>query len=158
MSDPITDQTVCLLEIDPATFVPLDALYDDLFLQGLMAWIDVDFYEALLRTDERFEVLSGLDELLFGEDIDTWNDLNVLGFLSGPWVRLRKRAISSELVLHDLLHYLQDMNETLEVTWQYLPTGPGADEARRDLLNMLMWGDLLERQIREALRRETNES
>lgn len=158
MPDPITDQTVYLLEIDAATFVPLDALYNELYLEGLMAWTDVYLYEDLLRTDERFEVLGGLDELLFGEEIKTWSELNVLDFLSGPWVRLRKRPISSELVLHDLLLYLQDMNETLEVTWQYLPPGPDAAEARRDLLNMLMWGDLLERQIREALRRETSES
>jgi hypothetical protein len=158
MSDPITDQTVYLLELDPAIFVPLETLYDVLFEQGLMAWIDVEMYRRLLSADERFEVLGGLDELLFGEDIDTWNDLNVLDFLSGPWVRLRKRVISSELVLYDLLQYLQDMNETLEVTWQYLPEGPDSKEARRDLLNMLMWGDLLERQIREALTRETDES
>ncbi len=158
MPDPITDQTAYLLDIDAATFVPLDALYDELFMEGLMAWTDVYLYEQLLRTDERFEVLGGLDELLFGEEIDTWHDLNVLDFLSGPWVRLRRRPISPEMVLHDLLLYLEDMNETLEVTWQYLPPGPGSEEARQDLLTMLMWGDLLERQIREALRRETNES
>ncbi len=151
MPDPITDQTAYLLEQDPSVFVPLDTLYDVLFEQGLMAWIDLETYYLLLLDDDRFEILEGLEEMIFGEEIDAWNGLNVLDFLRGPWVRLRTRIVSPEVVLQDLLVYLENMNETLEATWQYLPAGPESEEAKEDLLNMLMWGDLLERQIREAL-------
>ncbi|MGC9398538.1 MAG: hypothetical protein ACP5HM_05315 [Anaerolineae bacterium] len=151
MADPITDQTAYLLEHDAAIFVPLDTLYEALLEQGLMSQFDLDAYHLLLKSDERFEVLNGLEELLFGDEVDIWSGWYVLDFLSGPWVRLRTRAISPELLLQDLLWYLEEMNETLEATWQYLPEGPESEEARRDLLNLLMWGDLLERHIREAL-------
>jgi hypothetical protein len=150
MTDPITDQTAYLLAIDDAAFVPLDFLYEELMGQGLVSEVNFDLYRWLLEVDERFEVFEGLGEMLFGE-IEEWVQPQVLAFLSGPWVHLLGRPFTMDDLIRDLLHYLVRMNETLEITWQFLPDEPEAAEAKEDLLNMLMWGDMLERRLRATL-------
>lgn len=153
MSDPISDQTAYLLTKNPNIFTPLEQLYRTLSSQGLMAWLELEDYWLLLESDARFEVLAGLREILTWDTLDSHAGLGleVLDFFTGPWVLLRARNYSTTEVLQELLLYLHQMNETLEVTWQYIPDDPDNKFARNNLLNMLMWGDLLEHQIRETL-------
>ncbi len=156
MADPITDQTAYLLTIDDAAFVPLDFLYEELMGQGLVSEVPFDYYCWLLESDERFEVFEGLAEMLFGE-VEGWVQPQVLAFLNGPWVHLLGRPFTMDDLIRDLLHYLMKVNETLEITWQYLPDEPEAAAAKEDLLNMLMWGDMLERRLRATLSNLLNE-
>ncbi len=153
MSDPISDQTAHLLAKNPNIFTPLEQLYDVLSGQGLMSWITMRDYWLLLVTDGRFKVFAGLSEALSGDTLGSNASLGlgVLDFLTGPWVLLRTRRFSTTEVVQELLLYLHQMNEILETTWHFIPNAPESEYAKENLLNMLMWGDLLEHQLRETL-------
>lgn len=151
MNDPMTNRAAELLRRDQDSFVPLDRLYTALTSEGLMAWVDPVIFRRLLESDPRFEVLDGLSENLFPDAALTASGLDVLDFLNGPWVILQERKLSPLDVMTDILHHLQRMNETLEIAWSSLADAPETGETKADLLNMLLLGDLLERQIRDAL-------
>ena len=73
--------------------------------------------------------------------------------LTGPLVMLRERGASTEKIMLDVLLHLQEMNEALETAWQLRPEGN--DEIEAELLNLLMMGDMLEREIRQAIQNGT---
>lgn len=153
MSDPISDQTAYLLAKNPNIFTPLERLYGVLSSQGLMSQLEVEDYWRLLESDDRFEVLAGLGEAL-SEDILNSNaslGLEVLNLLTGPWVLSRTRLFSTTEAKQELLLYLHQMNELLEATWQFIPNMPDREFTKDNLLNILMWSDLLEHQLRETL-------
>ncbi|MEA3308061.1 MAG: hypothetical protein U9Q70_00935 [Chloroflexota bacterium] len=153
MNDPISNQTAYLLAKKPNIFTPLERLYNVLADQGLMSWITLEDYRHLLETDGRFAVFAGLSEALTGDTFasDASLGLGVLDFLTGPWVLLRTRRFSTTEVMQELLLYLHQMNEVLETTWHRLPNMPESEQTKDNLLHMLMWGDLLEHQLRDTL-------
>lgn len=151
MSDPITNHIAHLLETSDHIVIPFDRLYQTLVAEGWMPWIDTDMLESLIVDDPRFELLDGLSE------IDTFRpallaELEIQGLLLGPLVMLRDRASSSEVVMLDLLNYLQAMNRTLESAWHKHSAQEMADEA--EILNLLMMGDMLERELKQSLNLE----
>jgi hypothetical protein len=128
--------------------VPLDDLYDRLAGEGLMVWMTEELLEQFLISDNRFEVYEGLaDSDLFEPMVQA--ELQARGLLSGPLVMLRERASSTEDVLVDMLLHLEEMNTALETAWQLRPEDDPEVEA--ELLNLLMMGDMLEREIKRAL-------
>ena len=108
----------------------------------------LELLEQLLSEDERFEVYEGLaDSELFNPVVQA--ELQSRGLLSGPLVMLRERASSTEEVMLDMLLHLQEMNKALETAWQLRPANN--PEVDAEILNLLMMGDMLEREIRRAL-------
>ena len=148
MSDPISNRAAWILGESAHVLVPLDELYDRLAREGLMVWMTPDLLEQLLMSDERFEVYEGLaDSDLFNPMIQS--ELQTRGLLAGPLIMLRERASSTQEVMLDMLLHLQEMNTALETAWQLRPEGNPEVEA--ELLNLLMMGDMLEREIKRAL-------
>ncbi len=147
-SDPITNRVARILSESSHVLVPLEELYDQLANEGLMVWMTPELLEQLLIDDERFEVYEGLaDSDLFNPMIQA--ELQMRGLLGGPLVLLRERVSSTEEVMLDMLLHLQEMNSALETAWQLRPEGNPEVEA--ELLNLLMMGDMLEREIKRAL-------
>jgi hypothetical protein len=147
-SDPITNRVARILSQSSHVLVPLEELYDQLANEGLMVWMTPELLEQLLIDDERFEVYEGLaDSDLFNPMIQA--ELQMRGLLGGPLVLLRERVSSTEEVMLDMLLHLQEMNSALETAWQLRPEGNPEVEA--ELLNLLMMGDMLEREIKRAL-------
>ncbi len=148
MSDPITDRVAQILSQASHILVPIDELYDQLTGEGFMAWMNPDLFVDLLMSDERFDVYEGLaDSDLFNPIVQS--ELQARGLLSGPLVVLRERGAAKEDVMLDMLLHLQEMNEALETAWQLRPQNN--PEVETELLNLLMMGDMLEREIKRAL-------
>ncbi|MGC9521630.1 MAG: hypothetical protein ACP5HG_07075 [Anaerolineae bacterium] len=148
MNDPITNRLVRILRESSHVLVPMDDLYDRLASEGMMVWITPELLEQLIASDDRFEIYEGLAESdLFNPLIQT--ELQARGLLGGPLVMLRERGTSTEDVMLDMLQHLQEMNKALEAAWQMRPEDNPDIEA--ELLNLLMMGDMLEREIKRAL-------
>lgn len=148
MNDPITNRIVRILSEAAHVLMPLDDLYERLANEAMMAWMTPGLLEELLISDDRFEVYEGLaDSDLFNPMIQA--ELQARGLLGGPLVMLRARATSTEEVMLDMLLHLQEMNTALETAWKLRPQDNPDVEA--ELLNLLMMGDMLEREIKRAL-------
>ncbi len=147
MNDPITDRVAQILSQSGHILVPFDVLYDELASEGLMSWISPEFFETLLLLDERFDVVEGFGatELLGIEEAAV---LDAHGFLGGPRVMLRSRATPPEALMLDILFHLKEMNRALEMAWQRRPDDP---DLEAELIQMLMLGDMLERELQQAL-------
>lgn len=148
MHDPISNRVAQILYESDHVLVPFDDLYDQLTNEGRMVWMTPELLEQLLTADERIEIYEGLaDSELFPTIVQA--ELQARGLLGGPLVMLRERASTSEEVMVDMLLHLQEMNEALETAWQLRPEGNPEIEA--ELLNLLMMGDMLEREFKRAL-------
>jgi hypothetical protein len=151
MSDPITRRAEQLLICEPESFVPLERLYEVLLQEGLMAHVDRWTFRLLLEVDARFEVFDWLEETLLPGPLEEMVGLEILDLFHGPWVLLTARKSFPLEVMQDLAHHLHRLNEELERTWRHLPDLPGVEEAKAGLVDMLLLGDLLERQIRRSV-------
>jgi hypothetical protein len=148
MNDPITNRIARILDASDHVLMPLEELYDRLANEGMMAWMTPELLEDLLISDDRFEVYEGLaDSDLFNPMIQA--ELQARGLLGGPLVMLRSKGTSTEEVMLDMLLHLQEMNTALETAWKLRPQNNPDIEA--ELLNLLMMGDMLEREIKRAL-------
>ncbi len=148
MSDPITNRAAQILSESPRILILLDDLYDRLTNEGLMVWVTPEFLEQLLLSDDRFDVYEGLaNSDLFEPTIQL--ELRKRGLLGSPMVVLRERVTSTQDVMVDMLLHLQEMNQALETAWYLRPQDNPEVEA--ELLNLLMMGDMLEREIKRAL-------
>ncbi len=155
MADPITDRAVQLLSAETGVFMSLEDLYNTLASEGLMAWIDPDTLLDLIESDERFEIIQGLEDFIMLEDDETGDEMEGLNLLGGPWVLLKDRDASPLEIMTDLLQHLHRMNQTLEQAWKRAFNDPAAES---ELINMLMLGDMLERKVRETLRQVLRET
>jgi hypothetical protein len=153
MTDPITDRVAQILAADQEIFVPLLRLYRDLTSEGLLTYVDLNTFERLLESDRRFEFIEDLEEEIIGDLLDPRIDaeLEAMGFFGGPRVKLRAREVSTPVLMDSLLRQLQTMNSSLENAWRTRADDPEIEGA---LLQMLMMGDMLERQVREMLQAE----
>jgi hypothetical protein len=148
MNDPITNRIAQILNLSPHVLVPFEELYDQLTVEGLMVWMTPELLEQLIASDTRFEIYEGLaDSELFNPLVQA--ELQARGLLGGPLVMLRERGTTTEEIMLDMLLHLQEMNKALETAWQLRPDDNPEVEA--ELLNLLMMGDMLEREIKRAL-------
>ncbi len=148
MNDPITDHISQILNEADHVLVPLEELHEQLTHEGLMTWMTLELLEQLLSEDDRFEIYEGLaDSELFNPVVQI--ELQARGLLSGPLVMVRERVSSTEEVMLDMLLHLQEMNKALETAWQLRPEDN--PEVDAEILNLLMMGDMLEREIKRAL-------
>ncbi len=146
--DPISERAAQILATSKHILMPLSELYHNLTTEGLMVWTSPEMFEYLLSEDNRFDIFEGLAgaELL---RLDGLNNTNVYGLLAGPLVMLRRRGTSPEIVQQDLLNHLKEMNAALEAAWNLRPAGDA--EIESELLQLLMMGDMLERELKHAL-------
>jgi hypothetical protein len=152
MIDPITNRVIQALTESEHLLVPIEELYKNLRDEGLLSLTSEEAFEQLIVTDDRFEVYESLGHSdLFHPTIQA--ELRARGLLTGPLVMLRERGASTEQIMLDVLLHLQEMNQALETAWQLRPEGN--DEIEAELLNLLMMGDMLEREIRQAIQNGT---
>lgn len=148
MTDPITDYVAQIMIESDHVLVPLEELYARLISEGMVAWINPLLFEQLIYEDDRFELYDGFgDSEFFNPMIQV--ELEARGLLGGPLVLLRARRVTDEDLMLDMLLHLQEMNKALETAWQLRPSDNPEVEA--ELLNLLLMGDMLERQIKQAL-------
>jgi hypothetical protein len=150
MQDPVTNRVAAILATDPDVFVPVKRLYNELSHEGLLPWTNLESFQMLLECDTRFEFVEGPAEANLCEaDVELMEEL---GFYGGPRVKLYARELAPEEMLLVLLRNLQHMNTALEAAWQHRPTGD--EEAETQLTQMLLVGDMMEREIRQMLEEE----
>jgi hypothetical protein len=148
MTDPITDYVAQIMIESDHVLVPVETLYARLVSEGMVAWINPMLFEQLIYEDDRFELYDGFgDSEFFNPMVQA--ELEARGLLGGPLVLLRARRVTDEELMLDMLLHLQEMNKALETAWQLRPSD--SPEVEAELLNLLLMGDMLERQIKHAL-------
>ncbi len=153
MTDPITDYVAQIMIESDHVLVPLEELYARLISEGMVAWINPMLFEQLIYEDHRFEMYDGFgDSEFFNPMVQA--EMEARGLLGGPLVLLRTRQVTDEELMLDMLLHLQEMNKALETAWQLRPSDNPEVEA--ELLNLLLMGDMLERQIKQALQSGTS--
>ncbi len=151
MQDPVTNRVAAILATDPDVFVPVKRLYNELSHEGLLPWTNLESFQLLLECDARFEFVEGpADGNLSQTDVELMEEL---GFYGGPRVKLYARELAPAEMLMVLLRNLQHMNTALEAAWQHRPNGDA--EAETQLTQMLLVGDMMEREVRQMLEEET---
>ncbi len=148
MIDPISRRAIQILSTSQHILVPLSELYHQLTAEGWMVSMTPELLEYLLAADDQFEFFDGLaDSDLIDPGLQL--DVRFRDILTGPLVMLRARALSSEIVMIDLLDYLKELNEALETAWRSRSASDA--EVGAELLNLLLMGDMLERELRQTL-------
>lgn len=146
--DPISERAAQILETSKHVLMPLSELYHSLTTEGLMVWTSPEMFEYLLSEDNRFDIFEGLADTELMR-LSGLSDISAYGLLAGPLVMLRQRGTSPEIVQHDLLNHLKEMNAALEVAWNMRPASD--TEIESELLQLLMMGDMLERELKRTL-------
>lgn len=133
-----------ILETDPDFFVPIKKLWLMLQEEGLALDIKLETLHRMLLADERFEFTPGIEHKEGFAEIK--QDMEMMGFYSGPRVKLVSREITANDIFAAMTQSLAQMNQALQAAWDTRPTG---DQDMEDqLLNILATGQKLEREIR----------
>jgi len=137
-----------ILETDPDFYVPIKRLWLTLQAEGLK--LDQEEFQQLLQEDERFEVISGVDEREGLEaDPQLAEEMESLGFYSGPRVKLVAREMTAKDVFEGMIRSLTRMNQALQSAWEARP--PENQETEDQLLEILAAGQRLEREIQSLV-------
>jgi hypothetical protein len=143
-----------VLETDPDFYVPVKKLWLTLLGKGMVLDVELEEFHRMLLTDTRFEFTPGVDhkeefegDPALAEEME--QELESLGFYSGPRVKLVSREMSQEDVFAALARSLTRMNEALQGAWETHPEGN--QEIEDQLLDILAIGQKLEREIQELI-------
>ncbi len=148
MSDPITKHIFHLLLQDSTVLVPLEDIHRRLLSEGMSLQVTLPMLEQMLRGDAMFHIVNGIQDLEMLH-LSAQAHLHRYNFINGPYVMLKLWDAYPPLVLHAVLRQLHDTNTVLEMAWKMKQeTDPAGSEI---LLHMLMVGDLLERELQQAL-------
>ena len=133
-----------LLETDPDFYVPIKRLWMTLREEGFA--IDQDEFQRMLQEDKRFEIAPGVDHGAGSvADPQLTEEMENLGFYSGPRVKLASREMTVEAIFEGMLRSLTRMNQALQSAWE---TRPSEDQETEDqLLEILAAGQRLECEI-----------
>jgi hypothetical protein len=150
-------RAVEILEADPDFFVPVKKLWLMLQGEGLAKGIEMETFHQMLAEDERFEFAPGVEHTEGFEDNPEFREemereMKVLGFYSGPQVKLISREMTAEDVFAAMTRSLTRMNEALQGAWDTRPEGD--PELEDQLLDILAAGQKLEREIRELIEQQ----
>ncbi len=153
-SERIIARVIEILETDPEFFVPVKKLWLMLQGEGLALDVELDDFHRMLREDDRFEFTPGVVHKARFEDVadhpeEMEQEMEALGFYSGPRVKLVSREMTAEDVFAGMVRSLEQMNKALQGAWD---TRPRDDQELEDqLLDMLATGQKLEREIKELI-------
>ena len=149
-----------ILEMEPDFFVPVKKLWLELREEGLVPDIELEDFHRLLADDARFEFAPGPD---YKEGIDDpelalemEQEMETLGFYSGPRVKLTSREMTAEDVFSAMSRSLARMNKALQGAWETRPEGDR--EVEDQLLDILATGQKLEREIRGLIDQQTEQT
>lgn len=150
MDERTLSRVIEILENAPDFFVPVKKLWLTLQGEGLALDVDLpDFYNMLLNNGQ-FELASGVDheegfdDPAVAEEME--NEMESLGFYSGPRVKLVSREMTAEDIFVGLARSLKQMNKALQNAWDSRPEDH--QETEDQLLEILAAGQKLEREVR----------
>jgi hypothetical protein len=158
------DQTIVrlieILETDPDFFVPVKKLWLMLRGEGLALDIELERFHHMLLEDDRFEFTSGVNhregfenDPEFADEIE--QEMETLGFFSGPRVKLVAREITPEDIIAGLSQSLTRMNEALQNAWEARPKND--QETEDQLLEILAAGQRLDREVQELMNKQLSD-
>lgn len=143
-----------ILETAPDFYVPIKKLWLMLQGEGLALNVELEGFQRMLASDERFEFTPEVDHTEgFDDDPDFAEEMEMemeaLGFYSGPRVKLVSREMMAEDVFAAMSRSLTRMNEALQGAWETRPEGD--QETEDQLLEILAAGQKLDREIQELI-------
>ena len=144
----INAQLIKILETDPDVFVPIKKLWKTLQADELE--LSLEEVQQMLQEDEHFEIAHGVDHSARLEADSELakameQEMEGLGFYSGPRVKLASREMTAEDIFVGMTRSLKRMNQTLQSAWETRP--PEDQETEDQLLEILAAGQRLEREI-----------
>ena len=144
----INAQLIKILETDPDVFVPIKKLWKTLQADELE--LSLEEFQQMLQEDEHFEIAHGVDHSARLEADSELakameQEMEGLGFYSGPRVKLASREMTAEDIFVGMTRSLKRMNQTLQSAWETRP--PEDQETEDQLLEILAAGQRLEREI-----------
>jgi hypothetical protein len=152
---------VTILESDPDFFVPIKKLWLLLQGEGLALETELDDLHKWLESDDRFELIGGVDDTEGFEDnpalaAEMDREMEALGFYSGPRVKLASRELTPADIFTGLARSLSQMNEALQSAWAARPEGD--QETEEQMLEILALGQKLDRELRELIEQQDTDS
>lgn len=149
------------LETDPDFFVPVKKLWLTLQGEGLIVDLELEDFHRMLVADDRFEFMPGVDHTegfeddpAFAEEME--QEMEALGFYSGPRVKLVSREMTAEDIFAAMARSLTRMNEALQGAWETRPEGD--QETEDQLLKILAAGQKLEREIHDLIEEQPEQN
>jgi len=139
-----------ILELEPDFFIPVKKLWLQIQEEGLAQDVGIEDFHRVLAEDERFEFAPGVDHSEGIDDDPEYaqqmeQEMEALGFYTGPRVKLASREMTAEDVFAAMARSLARMNAALQGAWDTRPEGDQATEDQ--LLDILAAGQKLEREI-----------
>jgi len=161
MNDHIITQVIEILETAPDFYVPVRKLWLMCQGKGMGLDLELDDFHHVLMDDERFEFTPGVDHTEGLEDdpelaAEMEQEMETLGFYSGPRVKLVSREMTAEDIFAAMSRSLTRMNEALQGAWETRPEGD--QETEDQLLAVLAAGQKLEQEIGELVEMEEQDA
>jgi len=156
MDETTLARVIEILETDPDFYVPVKKLWLILQEESLAPNLDPESFYAQLEADKRFEFIQGVDRNEDFNDPDTLEmqqEMEALGFFSGPRVKLVTRQMSTEDVFAGLSRSLKQLNAALRGAWETRPSQD--DETEALLLDAIAMAERLERDVHGMIEKET---
>ena len=160
MDEPIITKVIGILETDPDFYVPVKKLWLMLQGRGLALDVEMEDFHRMLTDDARFEFTPGAahtegieDDPELAKDME--QEMEALGFYSGPRVKLVSREMTATDVFAAMSRSLTRMNEALQGAWETRPEGD--QEIEDQLIDILAAGQKLEREIQDLIDRQDQE-
>jgi len=160
MDEPALARAIEILETDPDFYVPVKKLWLMLQGEGLALGLEPEEFYAQLAADDRFEFIEGVNHTEGLEDdpefaAEMEQEMEALGFFSGPQVKLVSREMTAEDVFAGLSRSLAQLNEALRGAWETRPEGDAEAEAM--LLDALAMAEQLGREVQEIVEERSDQ-
>lgn len=149
MDERAWSRVIEILETTPHFFVPVRDLWRALRDEGtLPADLDLYTFYSQLATDERFELIEGIDsDSELGESLSLFAE--AMGGLGGPQVKLAARQMTPEDVFAGLRQSLHQLSEALRGAWENRPETD--TETDNQLLQAIAAADKLEQEVLDMI-------
>lgn len=153
MDEATLNRAIEILETDPDFYVPIKRLWSMLREEGLALDLELEDFHTQLAADERFEFRemepAEDSEDLYALDTEMEQEMEMLGFFSGFYVKLVSRTMTAEDVFAGLTRSLAQLTDALHGAWEARPRGdPEAEGMLRDAMAL---AEQLEQEILEMI-------
>lgn len=149
----LTDWAASVLETDEEILVPVKKLWKE---YAQISQVSLDEFTRALEGDARFEFMGGVDHRRDLEDLaeeelgEHIEEMEALGYFSGPRVKMKDREITPEHIAKMLKKHTDRMMESLWAAFDVRPEDlpKGGDE---ELLDLIARAKELQLKVQEVL-------
>jgi len=153
LKDQFLEWVYSYLERDEEIVVPIKKMWKEWNAGHL--WVSLPDFTAAILADERFEAMGEVDhtqgmEWLSPEELAAYEEeMEAMGFYSGPRVKLRSRELTLEHIARMIKKHNDRLEESLRQAREHMPPDISEQEEGM-LLDAIAMAAELRRKLREA--------